>query len=155
MGGSGTERRGGVHSKTYTHQLSDDVLRSQEPEERRKRWGEERSCRRIGDTSFPRHWPVTCRYVLNHSSLQFRSGFFTSTYRDHNDYEGRAAQDGHLDFHTAPELWMDCSFVQCCFTSTETIRTIGDGEPRTATSTFTQLLGSALNYLQGTQAIAV
>ena len=30
--------------------------------------------------------------------------------------------------------------VQCCFTSTETIRTIRDGEPRTATSTFTQLL---------------
>ena len=32
--------------------------------------------------------------------------------------------------------------VQCCFTSTETIRTIRDGEPRTATSTFTQLLSS-------------
>ena len=30
--------------------------------------------------------------------------------------------------------------VQCCFTSTETIRTIRDGESRTATSTFTQLL---------------
>ena len=35
------------------------------------------------------------------------------------------------------------SSVQCCFTSTETIRTISDGEPRTATSTFTQLLSSA------------
>ena len=32
--------------------------------------------------------------------------------------------------------------VQCCFTSTETVRTIRDGEPRTATSTFTQLLSS-------------
>ena len=32
--------------------------------------------------------------------------------------------------------------VQCCFTSTETLRTIRDGEPRTATSTFTQLLSS-------------
>ena len=30
--------------------------------------------------------------------------------------------------------------VQCCFTSTETIRTTRDGEPRTAT--FTQLLSS-------------
>ena len=33
--------------------------------------------------------------------------------------------------------------IQCCLTSTETIillRTITDGEPRTATSTFTQLL---------------
>ena len=27
--------------------------------------------------------------------------------------------------------------VQCCFTSTETVRTIMDGEPRTATWTFT------------------
>ena len=33
--------------------------------------------------------------------------------------------------------------VQCCFMSTrETIRTIRDREPRTATSTFTQLLSS-------------
>ena len=32
--------------------------------------------------------------------------------------------------------------VQCCFTSTETIRTIRDGEPRTATSSLTQLLSS-------------
>ena len=30
--------------------------------------------------------------------------------------------------------------VQCCFTSTETIRTIRDGEPRTSSSTFTQRL---------------
>ena len=29
--------------------------------------------------------------------------------------------------------------VQCCFTSTETARTVRDGEPRTATSTFIQL----------------
>ena len=29
-----------------------------------------------------------------------------------------------------------------CFTSTETVQTIWDGEPRTATSTFTQLLNS-------------
>ena len=34
--------------------------------------------------------------------------------------------------------------VQCCFTSTETIRAFRDGEPRTATSTFTQLLSSDL-----------
>ena len=24
--------------------------------------------------------------------------------RDHKTYQGRGAQDGHLDFHTAPEL---------------------------------------------------
>ena len=35
--------------------------------------------------------------------------------------------------------------VQRCFTSTETVRTVRDGEPtRTATSTFTQLLNSEL-----------
>ena len=33
---------------------------------------------------------------------------------------------------------------QCCFTSTETVRTIRDGEPRTATSTFTQIMSSGL-----------
>ena len=34
------------------------------------------------------------------------------------------------------------SSVQCCFTSTETTRLIRDGEPRTSTSTFTQLSSS-------------
>ena len=34
--------------------------------------------------------------------------------------------------------------LQCCFASTETVRTIMDGEPRTATSTCTQLLASVL-----------
>ena len=33
--------------------------------------------------------------------------------------------------------------VQCCFTSTAAIRTVRNGEPRTATSTFTQLVTSA------------
>ena len=32
--------------------------------------------------------------------------------------------------------------IQCCFTSTETIRSNRDGEPRTATSSFTQVLSS-------------
>ena len=34
---------------------------------------------------------------------------------------------------------------QCCFTSTETIRLIRDGEPRTATSISTQLLSSVFS----------
>ena len=34
--------------------------------------------------------------------------------------------------------------VRCCFPPTETTRTFTDGEPRTATSTFTQLLSSDL-----------
>ena len=41
----------------------------------------------------------------------------------------------------------DLNRVQCCFTSTETLQTFGDGEPTTATSTFTQLLNSeTLNF---------
>ena len=27
-------------------------------------------------------------------------------HRDHKDYSGREAQDGHLDFYTAPELFL-------------------------------------------------
>ena len=47
-------------------------------------------------------------------------------HRDHEDYNlGRGAQDGHLDSHTAPGL---CPVhVQCCLTSTKTVRTIRDG----------------------------
>ena len=36
----------------------------------------------------------------------------------------------------------------CSVTSTETIRTVRDGEPRTATSTFTQLLSSESGQVQ-------
>ena len=35
-----------------------------------------------------------------------------------------------------------CARVQCCFTSPETVGTIRVGEPKTSTSTFTQLLSS-------------
>ena len=48
-------------------------------------------------------------------------------HRDRMDYKGWGAQDNHIDFHTAPELWD--TTVQCGFTSTETIWTITDGEP--------------------------
>ena len=30
--------------------------------------------------------------------------------RDHKDYKGRGAQDGHLDFHAAPKLWHNMQF---------------------------------------------
>ena len=49
-------------------------------------------------------------------------------------------QDGHLDFHTAPEHCVTKVQVHCCFASMATIRIIRDGGPGTATSTFTQLL---------------
>ena len=56
---------------------------------------------------------------------------------------GTGAQDVHLDFHT-PSVLCSVSAVQCCFTSTETVRTVRDGEPGTSTSTFTHLLYSVL-----------
>ena len=43
---------------------------------------------------------------------------------------------------TFTQLLSSESGVQCCFKSTETTRTVRDGEPRTATSTFTQLQSS-------------
>ena len=45
----------------------------------------------------------------------------------------------HLDFHTALVFWN--LLIHCCVMSTE-MRTIRDGEPRTSTSTFTQLPSS-------------
>ena len=39
-------------------------------------------------------------------------------------------------------------FVSWCFMSTETIRLIRDGEPRTTTSTFIQLVSSAVSVSQ-------
>ena len=44
--------------------------------------------------------------------------------------------------HMLQELSGPARAVQCGFMSTETVRTIRDGEPRTTTSTFTQLLRS-------------
>ena len=41
-----------------------------------------------------------------------------------------------------PRRYQPFVSFQCCFTSTETIKLIRDGKSRTATSTFTQLLGS-------------
>ena len=51
---------------------------------------------------------------------------------------------GHAPGWTEVFVHVHCAVhVQCCFTCTETIRTIRDGEARTATSSFTQLLSTA------------
>ena len=52
---------------------------------------------------------------------------------------GTGAQDGHLDFHTAPELWV--VKLKCCFTSTETVGLLGTGA-QDGHRDFTQLLSS-------------
>ena len=44
--------------------------------------------------------------------------------------------------HTVSPITLMSHHVQCCLTSTETIKTIRDEETRTSTSTFTQLLSS-------------
>ena len=44
--------------------------------------------------------------------------------------------------HVYSGLSLNSVRVQCCFTSTETVQTIRDGEPRRSSSTFTQLLSS-------------
>ena len=41
-----------------------------------------------------------------------------------------------------------CHCISRCFTSTETIRLIRDGEPSTTTATFTQLVSSAVSVSQ-------
>ena len=41
--------------------------------------------------------------------------------------DGWRTQDGHLDFHTAPELCVYATLVECCFTSIETVGLLGTG----------------------------
>ena len=57
-------------------------------------------------------------------------------HRDRTNYKGREARTATSTF---TQLLISFQ-VQCCFTSTETTRTVRDGEPRTSTSTLTQLL---------------
>ena len=75
-------------------------------------------------------WVVTFWGLFLHMLGLFRLLLMTLyVHRDDKDYWGRGAQGVHLDLHTAPEL-CSSSQVQCCFASTDTIRTVSDGEPR-------------------------
>ena len=90
-------------------------------------------------------------HLLFHAAPELCSSVLLYVPRNRTDSLGRGTQDGHLDFHAAPELWTH-TLLQCCFTSTEAVQTISDGcpgrqtirdgEPRTSTSTFTQLRSS-------------
>ena len=40
---------------------------------------------------------------------------------------GTGAQDGHLDFHTAPELCLQLKLLTSCSTSKETVGVLGTG----------------------------
>ena len=69
------------------------------------------------------------------SSRSRSSSMLLYVHRDCTDYYGRGTKDVHLHFHTVLSSDSLSVQVQCCFTSTETVRTITDGEPRTSTST--------------------
>ena len=64
------------------------------------------------------------RTRLRSSSQRLAGCCFTST--ETVGLLGTGAQDGHLDFHTAPELCCQ-RLVECCFTSTEIVGLLGTG----------------------------
>ena len=72
---------------------------------------------------------------------------FTST-ETCTDHQGLGAQDGHIDCHTAPELCGNNVFFSYFNVALRPQRPVRDGEPRTATSTFTQLLVSVETRLR-------
>ena len=43
-------------------------------------------------------------YVMLETGLVVYGSVLLNVQRDRTDYQGRGAQDGHVDFHTAPEL---------------------------------------------------
>ena len=76
-----------------------------------------------------------------------QSSLLLYVHRDRRDYWGREGlgRPPRLSHSSWP---LCCPLVQCCFTSTETVRTVRDGEPRTSTSTFTQLLSTGAILVQ-------
>ena len=71
--------------------------------------------------------------------IQTRGPIYLDTWRTRNSYRHNR--------HAVPSNYMELPagclmFGRCCFTSTETVRTVRDREPKTATLTFTQLLSS-------------
>ena len=60
--------------------------------------------------------------------------------------QGRPGRPPRLSHSSRGLLAEQFKFRRCCFTSTETVRTIKDGEPRTSTSTLTQPLSSEGGY---------
>ena len=61
---------------------------------------------------------------------------------DHEDYYDREPRTATSTFTQLLSSENRSTFVPCCFTSTEALRTVRDGEPRTTTFSFAQLLSS-------------
>ena len=73
-------------------------------------------------------------------TLYFSADKISLVFHSQQDWDMNGRSYSSMDYRTPHKLRM---YVQCCFTSRETVRTIRYGEPRTATSTVTQLLSSA------------
>ena len=68
-------------------------------------------CKFIAEKVF-QQYHVACVLSLLFLLLQFKC----YVHRDRKDCQGRGARDGHLDFHTAPELWtVSIVYRQCPF----------------------------------------
>ena len=79
------------------------------------------------------------RLSLAHCALALPLILFSPKGRLDNISRGRLTR-GLPSLHQARHSFQ----FQCCFTSSETVRTVSDGEPRTSTSAFTQLLSSVV-----------
>ena len=83
---------------------------------------EDKECLFSTGANYGRVWRIGgCRKGSSSSLLLY-------VHRDHKDYEGRGAQDGHLDFHVARSLNCGLLLLSWCFTSTETVRRMEAGE---------------------------
>ena len=80
------------------------------------------------DCGPPTPW-CTCHKTDDHTMSSPQTAWYSGRWNTGN------TPPAHQPVHTQVQ-------VQCYFTSTETIMTPRDGEPRTATSTFTQFLSS-------------
>ena len=95
-------------------------------------------------------WPPSWAPVPNKPTVSVAYGFCgrKATLNQFSDALGPWRPYGLLERSTSTFTQLMSSDegygvrVHCCFTSTETIRTVWHGEPRTATSTFTQLLSN-------------
>ena len=96
--------------------------------------------------------PVEVRYAVVHQHSTSAAGVFaeglpadgnaTDVLIHRRGEEATLHTPGIAFRHLPPKSARISYAVQCCITSTETIQTTRDGGPRTATSTFTQLLSS-------------
>ena len=84
-----------------------------------------------------------------------KNGYVTTTTHQEESKNGHVtatrpqekSKNGHVTVTSLLTVGLSSHVqVQCCFTSTETIRTIRDREPRTATSTFTQRMRSMSSH---------